>query len=566
MGITSRPDLQAALAALKEAYKEKIPLRIDELKLGWKKVKGASEDRALSKNLHRQMHTFSGTASTYGFIKLGELASQMETLVQKVLARHTSTLWLAADIDAGEGLLQKLESVMADNLQLGQMKTVKSPTKVISSTQPRPLRGNRSAKPVYLVDDNVDFLKTTELQLQAFGFDVVSFATLSDFNKAVEQREPAAVVMDIEFPEGAQSGIEDIAQLNVKRQSPLPTIFITANRDVMVRLKAVRAGGIGYFLKPVRIEYLADMLTNLTSPSDEEPFRIMVVDDSVEQTTYIETILQQAGMHTHAVNNPLSLLDQLSEGTPDLILMDLYMQGCTGLELSQVIRQMDEYVNIPIVFLSKEMDLEKQMHALSSGGDDFLAKIVQPWHLVSALSNRVRRSRMVRKLAETDGLTGLLNHTKSKERLEAELARAKRENNTLSFAMIDVDLFKKVNDQYGHPAGDRVLKSLANLCTQSVRQYDSVGRYGGEEFVLILPNTDATEAKQIMDKLRISFRNINHVSEGQIFQVSFSCGVASYPYFDSATQLAGEADKALYIAKECDRNNVVIAGQTASSS
>jgi diguanylate cyclase (GGDEF)-like protein len=241
------------------------------------------------------------------------------------------------------------------------------------------------------------------------------------------------------------------------------------------------------------------------------------------------------------------------------------MPDCNGFELSQVIRQIDSYVNIPIVFLSDEKDLGRKLDALSIGGDDFLSKPVEAWHLVSSVTSRVLRGRTLRKNADTDGLTGLLNHSKSKERLEVEIARAKRENTTLSFAMLDIDHFKHVNDTYGHPAGDRVLKSLANLIKQRLRGYDSIGRYGGEEFVVILPNTDIESAYIIMDELRIAFSQINHYNESGNFSCQFSCGITYFPDFECGINLTLEADKALYKAKESGRNKVVCRTNSAKT-
>jgi diguanylate cyclase (GGDEF)-like protein len=123
--------------------------------------------------------------------------------------------------------------------------------------------------------------------------------------------------------------------------------------------------------------------------------------------------------------------------------------------------------------------------------------------------------------------------------------------------MLDIDLFKHVNDTYGHPAGDRVLKSLANLLKQRLRGYDIIGRYGGEEFVVILPSTTLETAEMIMNKLRVAFSEINHFHEKGGFNCQFSCGITSFPDFKNGIALGNEADKALYEAKESGRNKVI---------
>ena len=123
--------------------------------------------------------------------------------------------------------------------------------------------------------------------------------------------------------------------------------------------------------------------------------------------------------------------------------------------------------------------------------------------------------------------------------------------------MIDLDHFKHVNDTYGHPAGDRVLRSLSHLLKQRLRSYDIISRYGGEEFVVVLPNTELTVAQKIMDELRIAFSEIKHYHESGTFSCQFSCGLSSFPDFKNEKSLGNEADKALYEAKESGRNKVV---------
>lgn len=543
-----QPSAQEAIAILTKAVAKGIPDKIADIRQCWERLKvntGNSEYRQL---LHRKTHTLAGTMGTYGFEVIADKAKEMDLIIQ-AFDENTSQPFPSSELDA-----------LLDNLE--EAAVVISPRK-FSQANLIPLslapteKDNNNSKIIYLVDDDVDFLNNIEIQISNFGYDIRCFSTLADFDKALAHQEPGVVIMDVMFGEKINGGIDHITLLNSQRKHPLKTIFITGGNDLYSRLGAVRANGSAYFTKPVLVEQLVDALEVLTHQKKSDPFRIVIVDDSIEQSSFAALVLNQAGMETKEVNGPLALLTVLAEYPADLILMDLYMPDCSGLELSQVIRQIDMFINIPIVFLSHEKDLGQKLTALSLGGDDFLSKPVEAWHLVSAITNRVIRGRTIRKFAETDGLTGLLNHSKSKERLEIEIARAKREQSTLSFAMLDIDFFKKVNDTYGHPAGDRVLKSLANLLKQRLRSYDIISRYGGEEFVVILPSTDLEVAEKIMNKLRIAFSEISHYHENGSFNCQFSCGISSFPDFNNTIALGNEADKALYEAKESGRNKVV---------
>jgi len=253
-------------------------------------------------------------------------------------------------------------------------------------------------------------------------------------------------------------------------------------------------------------------------------------------------------------------MESLLEFAPDLILIDIYMPGCNGMELAKVIRQLDAFVSIPIVFLSAESNLDKQLIAMGLGADDFLTKPIQPLHLVSSVSSRIQRSLKLRSFMVRDSLTGLLNHTTIKEQLSREVALAKRQGTPLAFAMIDIDHFKQVNDAYGHAAGDRVIKSLSRLLKQRLREAEMVGRYGGEEFAVILSNTDGVMAVKVMDAIRKDFSQLRNRADSREFAVTFSCGVADVLHFGDHAELSNAADKALYTAKNSGRNQVVLAG------
>jgi diguanylate cyclase (GGDEF)-like protein len=157
---------------------------------------------------------------------------------------------------------------------------------------------------------------------------------------------------------------------------------------------------------------------------------------------------------------------------------------------------------------------------------------------------------------ERDSLTGLLNHTHLIQNLSKEVQRAERVGRPVCFAMIDLDHFKTVNDTHGHLTGDRVLKNLARHLQETLRKTDLVGRYGGEEFGVVLFNVDLENAYKVMDKIRADFSRTSQDSGDEKFYVSFSCGIASYPEFDGPGPISEAADRALYKAKEQGRNRV----------
>jgi diguanylate cyclase (GGDEF)-like protein len=342
----------------------------------------------------------------------------------------------------------------------------------------------------------------------------------------------------------------------------LPLVVIAQRGDFEARLQAVRAGGSAYFTLPIDIGTLIDQLDELTERQRPEPYRVLIVDDSKLLAETYATFLTAAGMQVSMITDPTTVSGRLPDIQPDLILMDMYMPGCEGRELAAVLRQQPELHSIPIVFLSAETDRSAQLAALHQGGDDFLTKPIDPDHLVAAVTSRIRRARVIRSQMLRDGLTGLFNHSVTEDLLAREVARARRTKSPLTMVLIDLDHFKRVNDRYGHAAGDRVLKSLARMLQQRLRTSDLVGRYGGEEFVVLMPETDGQLALTVIDSVRERFSQVSHRSGPDEFCVTFSGGVAVLQPFGDASALSESADIALYQAKHHGRNQLVLATRT----
>jgi len=427
---------------------------------------------------------------------------------------------------------------------------------------------------VYMLDPDGQVSSGITNQLSFFGYAVRSFVQTEPLVQAVVARRPAAVLVTLPSTSETETRFAEIALLKTRAASvetapgtiraDLPVLVISEKGDLATRLQTVRAGAAGFFMLPVDITGLVEVLDRYGTSDAPQPYHILVVEDSMTQASLFAMQLKRAGMETRIVSDPSQIVAHLQDFNPDLILMDMYMPGCTGVELAQVIRQMEHFVSVPIVYLSAETDKDRQLEAMEQGGDDFLTKPIKPGHLISAVTSRVIRYRRLRSLMMFDGLTGLLNHTTTKENLARELLRAKRENSSLSLAMIDLDRFKLVNDQFGHAMGDRVLKGLSRLLRQRLRRTDIIGRVGGEEFTVILPNTPSEAAYKLMDELRDSFAQILHHSEDIGFQATFSCGIASCPPFSEMADLSNAADRALYIAKREGRSRVYLAsGNTA---
>ncbi|MBI9044299.1 MAG: diguanylate cyclase [Anaerolineaceae bacterium] len=419
-------------------------------------------------------------------------------------------------------------------------------------------KDRRAKRTIFLLEHDQDQAENLQSQIGYFGYLVEHFLNLEALKKRIKVLLPAALLVDVDFQNINEEDRSKLLEIIGSLSSELSIFYISKNQSATARLMAVRAGGKAYFTKPVDIGVLIDALDQLTVHENPEPIRVLIVEDSIFQASVVSKKLQKADMITDIVTRPKDLVDRLYDFKPDLILLDINMPECTGIELAAIIRQMEDFVSVPIVYHTSEKDRDMRFEAMKLGGDDFLSKDTQTDHLIMAVIARVNRYRKLRSLMTRDSLTGLLNHTAIKGRLVQEVARAKRLNQTLSFVMLDLDKFKLVNDTYGHLSGDKVLKSISRFLTQRLRSTDLIGRYGGEEFALILPDTELAATQQLMEDLRKLFEKIPHNIEKHTFHVTFSCGIACYPDIDDAILLNDTADKALYEAKRLGRNQVFV--------
>jgi len=541
--VVDKDKLKAQIEALRQNFIEQLPKRLDALESGLQSWRQTLDESALTE-FHRTAHSLTGAGATFGCEALSSVA---RTLEQQLVSTG-----LARDLDMVEALLQQVRLAMQ---QAGQEQDKEELELTVAAVPLKPV-GRRV---VYLLEDEEENRKNLAVQLEHFGYKAVLFATGSELVTATRKQRPAAIIADIVLVEGGMAGIDVVKAINAEQSESIPTIFISARGDFEARLESVRAGGRAYFKKPLSIESLVDMVDELTSVEEVQPYRILIVDDSESQALYYASLLGQVGMETEVVTDPEKVLDAIKDFSPELVLMDMYMPYCSGVELAAVIRQQPAYLGLPIVFLSAETDRSIQLDAMSTGGDDFLSKPIKPVNLIKSVSIRAERYRGLGSRMSQDSLTGLLNHRRVMEALTQEVARIARHGGCASFAMLDIDHFKLVNDNHGHAVGDRVIKSLARLLKQRLRNTDVIGRYGGEEFAVIMPETPLAAAVKVMDEIRQGFAELLHHAGEQNITVTLSVGVAAAPVISDVGELRETADQMLYKAKHNGRNQVIAA-------
>lgn len=512
---------------------------------------GDPQRESLEAIRHRVAELSSSSASS-GFADVSAVAMTLELKLTACLDKAAPPT--EDDYRSFRHLLASLEHTIESQQGAGPSFIVRSVAKI----EPRPLK--QRVEEILVLAEDARQAEGLAKQIASFGYPARHAAMGDDLTALLPRLRPAAVILDCEVLENCLPILSAALARVDEALAARPLVLALGEDALSQRLAAARVGITAYFTRPVNVPGLVDRLDSLLSTAMSEPYRIMIVDDDLTLSRVYELVFQDKGWVTYVVNEPSQILEPLADFNPDIILMDLYMPGVEGTELAAVIRQFEKYVSIPIVYLSMEEDISKQLSAVSLGADDFLSKTMRPDHLVAAIQSRVQRYRVLRSMLNRDSLTNLLNHTTLKIRLESECSRARRIGARLAFAMIDLDHFKNVNDTYGHLTGDKVLKTLAKTLKQRLRVSDVVGRYGGEEFAVILLDIDgADHAAELMDRIREAFAGMDQNANGAAFRVTFSCGIATFPEFSDAHSLSDAADRALYEAKRLGRNRVVLA-------
>ncbi|MBE0469836.1 MAG: PAS domain-containing protein [Methyloprofundus sp.] len=371
-----------AMQALQRKYRATLADRIKQIYTQFNKLSLSDWQWADLAELHHQIHSLTGSAGTFGLQSLSNAASQLEVRIKNWLDAHSvpnEQDWtaLADELKCIDQLTQNLLKMEAPNLKPRPNQAIKN------NLEPR----------LYLLEDDEQQANHMALALQEDGFKVEVFGNVASFRSALSVQCPDAVVLDLILAEGEDAGLSLLADMKAEQNCHVPVVCVSVRDDFDARIAAYRAGASRYMHKPVQPEALIGVLNSLTGRLAAEPYRVVLVDDDEILLEVQSYILESSGMEVKALTDPSKIFDTLDRFCPDVLILDVYMPDVSGPELAAIIRERDDYLSLPILFLSAESDMKQQLQALSLGGDDFLVKPVHPEHLISAVTARARRAR-----------------------------------------------------------------------------------------------------------------------------------------------------------------------------
>lgn len=537
--------LKAKIEELSQNYRARLPQQFGQIDELFQKLLVRWSAYG-SHELISRLHVMKGSSGTFGFPELSSAAEQLLEILRhdvhdaQGLARSTPALLQA---------MQQLQHAISQS----QQPHTKTPAFVASpKPAPRPV-----VERLLLLEDSESHGFILQTNLSEFGFSVDWVKSLAEATQYLSQQIPVIAIVDLNLPDASRDQVfEFVASLHRHRSK---AIIMTCENSFEVRMQAVRNLAAAFFTKPPKINELVAKIRNLLDIENERPYRVLMVDDQATVLSYYKALLEQDAFEFRGVTNPSDLLVALDGYNPDLFILDYHLPDYNGAELARLLRQIPEYEAVPILFMTAEQSALIKDDLVELGSDDVIPKDLSVESLLSQLNARVKRGRKLRQLMKQDSLTRLHNHGYIQELAQQLFAMASRKQQPCSMIMLDIDHFKSVNDRFGHAVGDRVIVSLSQLLLQRLRKSDAIGRYGGEEFLILMPDTAPADALNVMQQILSQFSQIAFNEDKQMFSVTFSAGVASSIDFDSAQAALDAADKTLYHAKALGRNRVLLA-------
>ncbi len=534
-----------ALSELRAEYVSESRPKLGEIATRLERLADEPADRQALEELQRSFQALAGSGATYGFPQVSALGSEGEracgALVREAASPKPADLEHFRELHAG--LTAQFDMPLADPAD-------EAVARVMPTTEPGHI--------LVIAGDEIVCDSLTQ-RLRQVGLTAQSAPTKADAARILETRLADGIIVDVALPDG--SGYDFVEHLRTLPGGDVPAVLmLSLKTGFLDKVEAIRCGADGFFERPMDWDALLRRLHLLLERSKSEPGRILLVEEDAREASYVRAVLHSGGYEVQNCDDPKRFEAELTSFRPDLVLMDVLLSGVSGYDLVRYVRQDEKHAALPILFLTTQAQAEAEIAAARAGGDGHLAKPVLPGLLLSAVTARIERSRFLKSLVGRDGLTRLLTHTAFLEQARVTLVRKRRDpGRSVAWVMIDLDRFKAVNDRYGHPAGDRVLTSLAALLRRRLRQSDTLGRLGGEEFAVILDDLNQDEALRLVSRLLEEFRRAEHRAEESSFHVSFSAGLAMLdPWMDLEWWRRTAAD-ALLAAKAQGRARVILA-------
>ncbi|GIX34791.1 MAG: hypothetical protein KatS3mg126_0570 [Lysobacteraceae bacterium] len=450
--------------------------------------------------------------------------------------------------------------------------SVTPPTPTRPAPRPAAAAGPRPAGParIYHLSASSDLSVELDQRLAALGHEVEILESADELREVLAALVPDLVLIDPEFERELETIGTALRSARERSGAKLPLLAMAHHDTMPVRLAARRAGAAALLVAPKSAEEVLGRLQGLLESDDAESYRVLIVEDDRSQGLFAESILRNAGMEARVISNAFEVLEAMDAFRPDLVLMDLYMPGCDGAELTALIREREEYLHTPIVFLSGESDLDKHYAALDAGGDDFLSKPIRPKHLIAAVSNRVRRARAMQRRVGTqdprDPATGLYHRRHLLDRLNELLGAENLRQRPGGVLFFEFDGVASLREKLGLAAVETLLTEAGRLLAGHLSGPDLACRYGDGSFIAVCPERDEEALEALAVQLHDAVAAHAFELAGRPLRLRVAVGVCALRHgFADAGSLLNVAERCAREARGSERGVIRYRPQPAAT-
>jgi len=379
--------LKKSLEDLKDTFVSQLDEKVTAINTAWDAIKSDDWNEDNASALRILVHSMAGTAGTFGFNTLTDYSRQLDLFLGELIANINE---LSPDYNSKvtsllDNLLNEIERLQSCG---GQADAELDLTASAGSGEQK--------KRVLIIDPNAELANELSAHLEKSGYETRQLNHPTQIIQIAKEFNPSLIIISMAFPESDVAGAAAIEQLLV-HGIDTPVAYLSDNDNMQSRLYAYRTGSNHFLTSPIDKDHVLSVAELVCATKEDAPFRVLVVDDEELQANAHAEMLRAKNMEVGTLTQPMQLLEKLEEFKPELVLMDINMPGCTGLEAAAILRQMSRYDTMPIVFLTSEQKIYKKIAAMNLGGDDFLVKPVAPDYLLQAVKARIVRARQLTK-------------------------------------------------------------------------------------------------------------------------------------------------------------------------
>lgn len=530
--------LAAEFAALRSEFTAKLPGKLQELEAAVRLAKYDRESIEIARGL---AHRLRGSSGSYGHPDLGEAAGHVEDLLSEALANPALV---------GTGRWELIDGAMRD------MRRCLDRGPEVDEWGVTPSAATQ--KVILVVDDDPDFLQFAQTVGKKLMLNVATARSASEAVRQARSTPLLGAVLDVHLD--SQTSFALARQIrDTDANAEIPIAFASVDNCIETRVAAIEAGGTRFFEKPMSAENFAELAQQFVTLSEANKGKVLIVDDDPDILEHYSIQLRAAAIGVETLDSAVGITEKLDQIVPDVLLLDINLPGISGLDVCRALRMSERFEAIPILIITAQTDDHTRLSAFRAGACDVVTKPVIPEEFMARVGVQLERVRFQRDRADKDPLSGLLTRRALVTNFERAQAAATRAGSPLSIILLDLDRFKAINDTFGHSAGDQVIAGFGNLLRRRFRVEDIRGRWGGEEFLVVIPGQDGMFAERAARTILREFSELCFESEdGRKFSATFTAGVAAGPEDGSSmAALVRRADERLYAGKQQGRNQVV---------